>query len=348
MKLVEDRWSENLNNLHYGDGYDIRIHAAQVALSLISRRTDVVGKEVNFSTVRFGYYDLNTEKAIEAFQRATGLYITRKLDKITYEKLFEVLRNRLNVTILEVGKNKLKVCEINKEISDMLPEHNYPNNDENGNNTLFENENFNPNPYEDEFDHMEGIDWGDFEIGDYEADGGYNPPNFLDNFWKSIKDGTDDVFSILTPDLGRGGSPTLNIRGSGESYVNTNGIPGTGDGSNDFIDNLLANSIYQGNFDYEKPLSWVSNSEMNINVNGFKYDNSDKYGTFFDGKNTSDTRKSAYDITIVYGTNSQLAKKLIDVRPRAKSQQIDASGEAIYEVIEFIAKDVVETDNRKI
>lgn len=350
MKLVEDKWTENLYNLQYGDGYDIRVHAAQVALSILARRTNLLGN-INFSTVRFGYYDTNTESAIEAFQKATGIYVTKKLDRITYEKLFDVLRGRLNVTILEVGENQLRVSEITKDIADLLPDFNYPNNNENNDDTLFGDENSNLDFSDDMFGQSDEINWGDLDIGEYNPNGNYNSNDFLDDYWKHIKeDDADDTFTIFTPDFpdfgGGGGSP-FRPGGNGEDYTDINGYPSTGNENHDFIDNLLSNSIYKGNFDYEKPISWMSKSEMNINVNGFRYDNSDKYGTFFDSRNSSETRNSGYDITIVYGANSQLAKKIVDIRPRSKSQQIDSSGEAIYDVIEFIAKDVIETDNRR-
>lgn len=347
MKLIEDRWTENLGNLQYEDGYDIRLHAAQVALGILARRTNLIGA-VNFSTVRFGYYDVNTEGALEAFQRAINIHVTRKLDRITYEKLFEVLRGRLNVVILEVGTNQLKISEITKDISDLLPDFNYPNNNDNEDSWLGDNDNSNT---EEGFDNIPDIDWGDSDGDYYDPNNGDDPKDFSDDFWDSIKDGEnpDDIFTVRTPDFGGGdyGPPFIN-RGHGEDYTDTNGYPSSGGiENNDFIDNLLSNSIYKGNFDYEKPVSWMSKSDMSINVDGFKYDSSDKHGTFFNSKNSSETRRSGYDITIVYGANSQLAKKLVDVRQRSRSQQIDASGEAIYDVIEFIANDVIETDNRK-
>lgn len=364
MILVEKNWDESLANVKYGEGYDIRLHAAQVALNVIDRRSQVTGarmNEINFSSVKFGYYDVHTEQALREFQLAVGIPTTGVLDKLTYQYLFMVLRRELNVVIVETKNKTLKIYEITKDMEGLLPEYDFGTNES--------DDDFNGSGEDEGSSWLPnfGFNWGD--------DGGYNDDpykdlnykdwntSYMDGFWDSLKDKVDDFFGIgtgKTPDLGNGGmswngnwNTGSKPDGSWDGNWNTGGgpshpsvvPPSNNGGGVTFVDGLLANSIYKGNFDYSKPVSWVSKSQMDINVDGYQYENSEKYDTFFSAKNTSDTRKSNYDITIVYGPNGRFAKKIVDVRPRGKSQQVDASGEAIFEVIDFIAKDIIETDN---
>lgn len=367
MMLVEKMWSEDLLDVIFNSGYDIRIHAIQTALSLILRRSSNLSQRmggVDFSPRVFGIYDSETEDCIKSYQKAVGLSETGKLDPQTYMSIFLNLRKELNSTIIKDGPRSIKICDVGSikgidEYDEDDIDINFVNKIEDTFEGGVENVNTediikdalmlsNPAIFDSGKLYSKIKDTLNEYINDKFSDtnGGKiygDSPNFSEgtvneryaspSFSKRILSG----HAYNTPSFGHGGyregidSP---------SYTNV-----TNDNDNDYIGNLLSNSIYEGNFDYSRPIVWNSNSSMNIDVGGFVYDKSSKYETFFSEKNTSPTRRSEYDITIVYGTNGQFAKQLLSVRPRAKSQQLDASGEAIYDVIEFIAKDIVETNN---
>lgn len=341
ISLIENRWDESLNHLSYGDGYDIRVHGVQVALSVLARRSRLLGhklKDINFTASRFGSYDVKTEDAIKLYQIATGIPDDGILNRLTFEGIFLSLRNELGVTVVEVETNKLRICEITKELIDEFPNlEDTDMGDGIDDDGLLDDDSIGNNDGSDSIldDGLGGISVGEYP--NYNSKGDYW---FPDSFWHNMTGygKGEDMFALFTPKFPNFG---------GEDYTPGRGYSKTGDHSNDFINDLLANSIYEGNFDYSKPLSWVSNSQMNINVDGFRYETSSKYDTFFSKKNTGETRGSDFEITIVYGANGQFAKKLINLIPRARSQQLDASGEALYDVIEFVAKDIIETDNSR-
>lgn len=378
MILLDKDWTEDLENLSYGDGYDIRIHAIQVALSLISRRstkTGAVMKDIDYSSVRFGYYCSKTEESIKNFQIATGIPITEKLDELTYKYILMTLRVELNSVIAKVNDTTLKIYEVTSDLEEYLPPIFIDLNDKIDWDDITEGGYAEGNELEEE----PQPSYDDLSYGEIIPDS-WPSSDIYDKFWDSFFDRdneVDDYFGIFTgggSSFGIGGSYVLGIGGDTSSFNGNFILDGsssdvfngtlylgggeyysglatydTGNGeSATFIDGLLANSIYAGNLDYSKPTSWVSKSKMNINVNGYKYESSLKYGTFFSDMNLSETRRSGFDITIVYGPNGRFAKKLIGVVPRGKSQQIDASGEALFDVIDFIAKDIVETDNARL
>ena len=367
MILVEKMWSEDLLDVIFNSGYDIRIHAVQTALSLILRRSSNLSQRMggfDFSPREFGVYDSETEDCIRCYQKAVGLSETGKIDPQTYMSIFVNLRKELNSTIIKNGPRSIKICDAGsiKDISD----------DE----TSSIGVSF-VNKIEDTF--KGGI--GDVNIEDAIKDtliisnpAIYGAGELYSTIKDTINDYINDKFSNANGNKTYGETPNLSEEIMNEYYDSPNlskrilsgysydtpsfGHGGYREGSespsysnvtndieNDYIGNLLANSIYEGNFDYSRPIVWDSKSNMNIDVGGFVYDKSSKYETFFSDKDTSPTRRSGYDITIVYGANGQFAKQILGVIPRAKSQQLDASGEAIYDVIEFIAKDIVETNN---
>lgn len=113
-------------------------------------------------------------------------------------------------------------------------------------------------------------------------------------------------------------------------------------GEKDFI-YILGNELSNVNLQTEYDKSWTSNSVFPIRtVKDLSFEESEKHNPFFKKDDSDITRKSGYDITIVYGPNKQHYRKLCDVIPRSKSQEVNSSGEAIYDIIEFIARDVVE------
>ena len=67
------------------------------------------------------------------------------------------------------------------------------------------------------------------------------------------------------------------------------------------------------------------------------------YNSFFDDENYKMHRRNHKDIRIVFGNNS-ITKIIKDVFMRSVSVEVDTSGNPISEVYEFIARDIVESD----
>lgn len=67
--------------------------------------------------------------------------------------------------------------------------------------------------------------------------------------------------------------------------------------------------------------------------------------TFFGAHRKELLRQNNNDIRIIIGEQKQHVKLLKDVHLRSKSVNFDASGQAISETYEFIAKDLIETTN---
>lgn len=355
MILIEKMWTEDLLDITFNSGYDIRIHGVQTALNLLLRRADNLSQRmgsINFSPRVFGEYDSETEDCIKAYQGAVGLPRTGELDPQTFVGIFLNLRVELNSIVVKHSPRMVKICDAGNYV-DLLGD-DINNGVDNSISKLEDKlegrtENFD----------IESLVNNSLIVG--------NPPTYgatslLSKIKDTINNFLNDKFLGIDGNKTPGEEPSLSDRilsafaydspsfGYG-GYREGVGSPAysnvTMDNENDYIANLLANSIYEGNFDYDRPIVWDSKTKTNINIDGYEYDKSLKYETFFSNKNTSPGRRSNYDITIVYGANGQFAKQILGVIPRAKSQQLDASGEAIYDVIEFIAKDIVETDNRR-
>ncbi|MCC0638961.1 MULTISPECIES: hypothetical protein [unclassified Clostridioides] len=86
--------------------------------------------------------------------------------------------------------------------------------------------------------------------------------------------------------------------------------------------------------------------DYNYKENKLKYDleNSD-YQPFFNPNNINTLRKNNFSISLIYGDKKEKYRKIIGVSPVSVSQEIDTTGNPIYDIYEFIAKDVIETNN---
>lgn len=80
--------------------------------------------------------------------------------------------------------------------------------------------------------------------------------------------------------------------------------------------------------------------------NKLKYDleNSD-YQPSFNPNNINTLRKNNFSISLIYGEKKEKYRKIIGVSPVSVSQEIDTTGNPIYDIYEFIAKDVIEINN---
>lgn len=68
------------------------------------------------------------------------------------------------------------------------------------------------------------------------------------------------------------------------------------------------------------------------------------YGQFFSEQNSKQFRQNKRDIRIVLG-NGTVTKIIKEVYMRSVGTEVDASGNPIAETYEFIARDIIETDN---
>ena len=67
------------------------------------------------------------------------------------------------------------------------------------------------------------------------------------------------------------------------------------------------------------------------------------FNSFFHEDNLKTYRRNHQDIKIILGNNT-IVKTIKDVVMRSVSVEVDTSGNPIYEVYEFIAKDIIESD----
>lgn len=113
------------------------------------------------------------------------------------------------------------------------------------------------------------------------------------------------------------------------------GLPETG---------ILTDSVYQSMLYYEKRLSDIVYDESGEAVDkDTELSTSPHYTSFFRTDNFKQFRKNHQDIKIVFGDRS-ITKTIKDVHIRSVTVEVDTSGNPISEVYEFIARDVVESD----
>ena len=76
-----------------------------------------------------------------------------------------------------------------------------------------------------------------------------------------------------------------------------------------------------------------------------KYDGSSKHTPYFNQYNTKQLRKTDLEMKIDFGANHPLSKIIKHMYLRSAGIEVDASGNPMYEIFEFVAQDVVETGN---
>jgi hypothetical protein len=87
-----------------------------------------------------------------------------------------------------------------------------------------------------------------------------------------------------------------------------------------------------------------SNQTTNVTDSSIVVSASPDETPYFDSRVSSANfmRKTDFDITIRYGANEQLEKTIKRVKLRSVSQEIDASGNPVFDVFEFIAQDLID------
>lgn len=359
MQNIADMYNKELEEVKYTDSYDIRIHGVQTALCVMDYNSN---KFVNSNEIIFGYYCVNTEEMIKAFQIKNKILQNGILNKTTWNMIFSNLLKNYMLVVIKTGINQITLFDLVKYLDEINKENNNDINIENNNqypNDFIENNNYyNNNLY-----------------GDYNENFNKNINNYLDEdnkddkqtdlsglslyykyldylktgnnsfLFDNIKDPNGNTsFNEIIYNTLKGGKTfevpkySYNIGGS-LSYEEKQYTQADGSSNRDYnyIYNLLANSIY--NVNLEKNLR-NSTSDMYKNYNGNFKENGNK--PYFNKNNIDILKRQKFDIVIQYGQDGNYAKKILQVTPISVTQQVNASGEPICDVFEFVAKDYLD------
>lgn len=347
---VATMYSDDLMGLYYNEEYDIRINAVQTALMILGYYDE---ENVEINSIIFGILEVNTMIAIKSFQRSMGLPKTGKLDALTYELIFKELKDKKNIIILKNGQNSIRLESFNSIMDAIVNELEYTFDDsELTVNVLDAINNIDKVGLDDLPLYVGGIIDGIFDVSDYVVnEGGIS---IINSFLEFILSGSDSNFfndkfnlyggesfeEIMYNYVSNGGKTHLGFEydfdsdsGYTSEHTEYNTIQ-TGKKDYNYIYSLLSNSVYDGELDITPN---ASNTEGIKKFNGKYEDSSDE--PFFD--NNGFIGKIKYDIVIVYGASAKKSIKLLNVTPISVAQQLNASGEPISEVYEFVAKDIV-------
>ena len=361
---VADNYQPTYMNTEYGDGYLIGIHAVQTALNMQG-----YGKidGVNLNSLYYGYHGVDTEKMIKQFQKDNNLNITEKLDKKTWDAIFSNLLKKQGCILVQTGDEEISIIDIDTYIETLNDDNrNSPDNatgDEPGEDITYPNLDSGKS-YPAQQDRTGGSD-----ILNEPSNGQRTHPNLdvlnpgmTDTAWYDAiaaassgkttsyignhnVDGSamfdDLVYNYVTSGgtYYNGVSYSYNLNGGSsfdDDYKKIN--LGQSEKDYDFISNLLANSIY-GNNEYYLPIRESKSTTDGLGYYGGTYEGSTNK-PFFDPANIDALRKSKFDITIVYGAKGEQARKIRRVTPISVTQEMNASGEPIFDVYEFVARDV--------
>lgn len=338
--------------------YDIGIHAIQTALYIQGYNNKA---HIDVNNIVFGYYDVYTEKMIKQFQIGNRMKPAEGiLNKETWNAIFNGLALTKKIGLVITGEQEITIVD-NDEYLDLEKyiisesenfndiDKNLPYSDgssnfiNNGNYTASDDlsgESFGKNSYNYITDikssGLNGI------IDDYlTGDGGYSGFGFGEYLINgSITSSDPEDYKILGKKVVVPGGNSLT---EGSNRWNDTSISSLNysdyQKDYDFIYNLLANTVYSAG-GYTNPLQ-LSNSTIDSLDNYLGSYESSSNKPFFNPGNINTLRKSKFDITIVYGAKGEKARKLISVVPMSVTQEMNASGEPIYDVYEFVAQDVV-------
>lgn len=77
-----------------------------------------------------------------------------------------------------------------------------------------------------------------------------------------------------------------------------------------------------------------------------KYDGSSKHTPFFNQYNSKKLRKTNMELRVDFGNKNPNNQTIKHLYLRSKGIEIDASGNPLFEIFEFVAQDIVESDNK--
>jgi peptidoglycan hydrolase-like protein with peptidoglycan-binding domain len=110
--------------------------------------------------------------------------------------------------------------------------------------------------------------------------------------------------------------------------------------SDGILDDKTYKKLVQKNIAKTNTNSGVYNRNLYTEKTVINDDSVRNEDAFFNDTKNSQLRKGTVDIKIKYAQTGETIIK--DVKYRSVGRQINASGEAIYEAYEFIAKDIIE------
>ena len=367
---IKNEYNDSYQNLTFGDGYLIGVHGIQTALYM--QDYDSITENMNMNDINYGYFDSSTEKMIKTFQESNNLYPTGTLTQETWNAIFDGLLKEEGVIIGVTGKKQITIFDIddvidekneqNKFITsggknfDGLKDYEYitgeGERDFNSNGEFTTNsdslggQNFGSNTsnrvigdrgntLEQEYGSgYSGSDYGNTSY--WNGEHPYNGKEYFDEIQHGYyTNGGNSIvpnFSINIPDTNRWNGTTIKDIDTGNYQKDY-----------DFVYNLLANTSYNLG-GYTKQLK-KSNSTTDTLTNYSGDYESSTSRPFFDPSNILTLRRSKFDIDLVYGAKGLKSRKIVNVVPMSVSQQVDASGEPIFDIYEFIAQDVIYSDN---
>lgn len=107
---------------------------------------------------------------------------------------------------------------------------------------------------------------------------------------------------------------------------------------------ILSNDTWKSMIDFSEHMSnIVDNKEQLTEETSSEESDSPHYNSFFDSEKNKTHRKNHKDIVIQFG-NKSITKTIKDVFMRSVTVEVDTSGNPIFEIYEFIARDIKESD----
>lgn len=357
MDDISGMYDSNLSNIDYSGSYNIRMHGVQTSLVALSYSNNVDKNSINF-----GYYCPNTTKMLKKF-KGTSSNSKVILDEATYDSIFNTLKTNLNLIIYQTGEREVSLYDMDRFLDEGSDDRGEYNKDNEGNDIMPIDSNTSGNSDFNMFSDFDN-DLSKLKLGEYWGNNG-NGDSFsggdgtLDDYLDNIAGNGENSFFVDGVFVPGNGDNYLDmvyneIIGNGDSFrpVESNWESGNGDsfnpddspyqgvddgkGNYDYIYGLLANSLYDDDITDGPLWSSSSSTEYGASNKGFK---DSENSPFFKGQNGNIT-KETYDITIVYGAKSESSVKIVGVTPIGVTQEINASGQPLYNVYEFIAKDV--------
>ena len=119
-------------------------------------------------------------------------------------------------------------------------------------------------------------------------------------------------------------------------FQKANGLSVTG-----ILDNETLTKLYEKSG--ENPDTIASTSSATTSTGTASSETSPHFDSWFDTDMEKNFRRNHKDIKITFGNNS-VVKTLKDVFMISQSVEVDTSGNTIYETYQFIARDVIESD----
>jgi hypothetical protein len=368
---MADKYEPYLNNMKYGDSYNMKVHSAQTALNILGYGET---ENVNLNTMRYGYYDVNTDNMVSQFQKEHNLTITGQLDERTWDGIFASLLDQKNCVVAQTATSQISIIDIDTYIESLNNNNkqyigldnsqtlgsgsNYDNTGSSKSNSAFSYPPFDNDLLADdvkEYVHN-NLDTLNPGFSKTYFDTAYNENGERTDKWAGAYQlyGSEVWDNLVYNYIVNGGtyyngmSYSYNLNGPNywNETVTTPVYNGTSDKDYDFIYNLLANSLVSPGIGYDgEPLRTSKSATNTLKDYDGSYDNSTN-APFFSPSNIKQLRRSRFDLTIVYGAKGETARKLLDLTPIAVTQEMNASGEPIYDVYEFVARDVVYSNNQ--